>query len=224
MSISSLRCHHFWTDSLNRQSVVIDAGAHQGEFSAELARRFGCQCHLIEANPVLAGKLVAAPNGSVTQGALGPQDGRAVFELDANMEASRLSTAAQAIGATVEVDVFSLPTLMTRVGATELALLKLDVEGAEFEILATTPVEVLRRIAQITVEFHDFMPQFAGRGLFESARARLAACGFICCPMSLRTHGDVFFLNRALIPLTSWQSFYVQHLARYVSKARSLCP
>ena len=223
MSISSLRGHHFWTDHLDEQSVVIDAGAHQGEFSAELARRFGCRCHLIEANPALAGKLVAPPNGSVTRGALGPQDGRAAFQLDANMEASRLSTAGQGILATVEVDVVSLPTLMTRTGATELALLKLDVEGAEFDILATTPVEVLRRIAQITVEFHDFMPGFAGRGLFETARARLATCGFICCPMSVRSHGDVFFLNRARVPLNAWQSGYVQHLARYVSKARGLC-
>lgn len=140
------------------------------------------------------------------------------------MEASHFSTADQATGQakTLEVEVVSLSTLMKRVGATDLALLKLDIEGAEFDVLAATPVEVLRRIAQITVEFHDFMPQFAGRGLFESARTRLAACGFICCPMSVRTHGDVFFLNRELISLTFGQSFYLQHLARYVSKAKLL--
>lgn len=37
-------------------------------------------------------------------------------------------------------------------------LLKMDIEGAEYELLSAAPPETLRRIDAITMEFHDFLP------------------------------------------------------------------
>jgi hypothetical protein len=101
-------------------------------------------------------------------------------------------------------------------------LLKLDIEGAEFEVIESTPDSILRSIGQITVEFHDFQPRFAGRGLFERARRRLVNLGFACCLMSFRSNGDVLFLNSEQLRLRAGRRFYCEFGARWVEKFRSL--
>ena len=122
----------------------------------------------------------------------------------------------------VSVEIISLPTLMKREGLTHIDLLKLDIEGAEFDLIAQTPEKTLCSISQITVEFHDFQSQYAGIGLFEKARARLKRLGFACCLMSFRTHGDVLFLNRARLSLGPLRAIYARHISRYIQKARAL--
>ncbi len=243
MRLTRIRGHYLWTVPLAGQSVVIDAGAHRGEFSAEIMTRFGCQCHLIEANPMLAEKLSVPGAASITNAALAARDGRTTFHNNDNPEggsivpngapisksASGLPDAARRadweIGAptAVEVETISLPRFMERIGVEKIDLLKLDIEGAEFDLIASTPESVLRRVNQITVEFHDFQARFAGQRLFESARARLKALGFICCVMSFRTNGDVLFLNRERLRLGAMQSAYASGLARLVEKTKVLC-
>ena len=220
--LQRLRGHYFWPEPLNRDSVVVDAGAHRGEFSAAIIQRFGSRCHLIEANPTLAAQLHVPGAESVLNVALGAHEGRATFHLRENLESSSLAGSSADSVSAVEVETISLPTLMRRIGTEHLDLLKLDIEGAEFELIDATPDEVWRRVSQITVEFHDFQERFAGRGLFEKARARLESLGFVCCLMSFRTHGDVLFLNRARLPMGPVQSFYAGHLARYPAKMKVL--
>lgn len=221
MKLTHIRGHYVWTPPLNGQSVVIDAGAHRGEFSAEIIRRFGCQCHLIEANPFLAENLVVQKAASLTPAALGGRDGKAVFHVRENPEAGSLGAAGAVALAALEVETISLPTLMQRVNVDHIDLLKLDIEGAEFDLIKETPDETLCSIGQITVEFHDFQEQFAGRGLFEEARERLETLGFVCCRMSFRTNGDVLFFNQNLLRLSIPQILYVQSVARFVERTRA---
>jgi len=202
MRLASVRGHHIWPAPLTKDSVVVDAGAHRGEFSAEIIRRFGCQCHLVEANPRLVETLIVARAESITTAALGACDGRGMLHVSENPEATGLFDAGSAT-TSVEVETISLATLMQRRGITEIDILKLDIEGAEFDLIASTPDQILQRINQITVEFHDFKPAFRGRGLFENARACLQSMGFECCNMACRKHGDVLFLNRARFRLVA---------------------
>jgi hypothetical protein len=111
---------------------------------------------------------------------------------------------------------------MRRLGITRIDLLKLDIEGAEFDLIAATPNQILQRINQITVEFHDFKPAFRNRELFENARARLESIGFDCGNMAFRTHGDVLFLNRAQLRLVARQRIYLQFCARWIEKMNHL--
>ena len=221
MRLASVRGHHIWPAPLTRDSVVVDAGAHRGEFSAEIIRRFGCQCHLVEANPKLVKTLIVARAESITAAALDARDGRGMLHVSENPEATGLFDAGSAsIG--VEVETISLATLMQRLGIAKIDILKLDIEGAEFDLIASTPDQILQRINQITVEFHDFKPAFRGRGLFENSRKLLEALGFICCNMAFRTHGDVLFLNRHRLHIELWESFYAQWFACYVAKLTKL--
>jgi FkbM family methyltransferase len=221
MRLASVRGHHIWPAPLNKDSVVVDAGAHRGEFSAEIIRRFGCQCHLIEANPELAKNLTVAGAASITTAALGACDGCGMLHVSENPEATGLFDAGS-VTTNVEVETISLATLMQRLGIAKIDILKLDIEGAEFDLIASTPDQTLQRIGQITVEFHDFKPAFRGRGLFENARARLQAIGFDCCNLAFRTHGDVLFLNRARLRLAAGQRIYFQFCARWIEKMNQL--
>ena len=184
---------------------------------------YGCRCFLIEANPSLAAALKVPGASGIFPGALAARDGRAAFHLDANPESgSIIAGAGQLCAETMDVETVSLRPLMKRLQIDRIDLLKLDIEGAEFDLIDCTPDDVLREIGQITVEFHDFQPRFAGRGLFDKARSRLERAGFACCVMSFRTHGDVLFLNRQRLQVGIIQSIYVRHVARFAQKAKAL--
>ena len=203
-SLARVRGHTIWAPLLGPQSVVVDAGAHRGEFSSALTKRFKCRCILIEANPQLASELTCHGSIEVMNAALAATDGATRFFFRENLEAGGI-VARDEDGdcETVEIRTISLAGLMHRYGLQQIELLKLDIEGAEFELLARTPERLLSSVAQITVEFHDFLTEFRGQGFFEAARKRLTALGFACFPMAFRTHGDVLFLNRAFLPLST---------------------
>ena len=222
MRLSWISGHYIWPAPLSSGSVVIDAGAHRGQFSAEIIRRFGCKCHLIEANPVLATELSVPGAASVTNAALSAQDGSAPLHLNENLESSSLASNAcnPLVSETVDVETIMLETLMSRLGVEKIDLLKLDIEGAEFGLIDATSDDILRRIDQLTVEFHDFQPRFRGRQLFEKARTRLESLGFVCAVMSFRTHGDVLFLNCASVDMPAVSKLYLRSLARFIEKAK----
>lgn len=216
-----IRGHAVWTRPLNAESVIVDAGAHRGEFSTEIHRRVGSRCILIEANPTLAAQLQTPSCGSVFHAALAATDGTANFVFRDNPEGGSIT--ARAIdedNATTVVETLSLATVCKRVGVERVDLLKLDIEGAEFPLLEQTPESILSDIGQITVEFHDFLPEFKGRGLFENARARLEKLGFTCLPMAFRTHGDVLFLNRHKLRLSRFTMAMLATGGRWVLKVR----
>jgi FkbM family methyltransferase len=203
-NLTRVRGHTIWTPLLGPQSVVIDAGAHRGEFSSALTKLFDCRCILIEANPRLASQLAFHGPSEVVNAALAVTDGMARFFFRENMEAGGIvARDADEVCETAEIGTISLSGLMRRYNLGQIELLKLDIEGAEFELLARAPGNLLKAVAQITVEFHDFLTEFRGRGFFEAARKRLTALGFACFPMAFRTHGDVLFLNRAFLPLSA---------------------
>lgn len=203
-SLARVRGHTIWTPLLGPQSVVVDAGAHRGEFSSALTKRFKCRCILVEANPQLASELTCRTSTEVMNAALAATDGATRFFFRENLEAGGIIAPRENGDCeSVEIKTISLAGLMHRYGLRQIELLKLDIEGAEFELLARAPEHLLNSVAQITVEFHDFLTEFRGQGFFEAARKRLTALGFVCFPMAFRTHGDVLFLNRAFLPLST---------------------
>src|SRR2546430_10438031 len=49
--------------TLFRSSVVVDLGAHKGEFAGEVVRRFGCRGIAVEANPAMVEALRGVRGG-----------------------------------------------------------------------------------------------------------------------------------------------------------------
>jgi FkbM family methyltransferase len=172
---------------------------------------------LVEANPTLAAALRNDPRFTASaEAALGIRDGNTKFFLRDNPEsASVFACDGEQTVASVDVEVVSLTSFMHRFDLDRIDVLKLDIEGSEFDILQQTPDGVLMNIHQITVEFHDAMSPFSGRGLYQQTRARLCELGFTCCPIAIRTHGDVLFLNRRRFAIGPVRSLGLSIFARW---------
>lgn len=90
-------------------------------------------------------------------------------------------------------------------------LLKLDVEGAEWNILASEPMETLRKMRQIVVEFHEISPDSDFRQYLQAFQ-KLEAAGFAvahvhgnnCCRVAKLNGFEVpSFLEVTFVPAPS---------------------
>jgi FkbM family methyltransferase len=192
--------HTAYAPPLGPRSVVIDAGAHVGEFAAAIRDRFGARVFALEPVPELRARIAQVPGLSVLDGALAGTDGEIELHLSANPQANSADPRiAEQFGyrGTIRVRSWSLAGLMAELTLTGIDLLKLDVEGAELEVLETASAATLGAIDQITVEFHDFLggPDVAAR--VRTICRRLTGFGFRVMVLSAPwgNHTDVLFLG-----------------------------
>ena len=155
--------------TLNEASRVVDIGAHVGIVSMHLAKTYGCRVTAYEPNPNNYARLVAnlkangldhlitAHNMAVTG------DGRDVI-------ISEKAPGGNSGGHTIYGDkgaVVQSVTLKEILSAGAIDLLKIDCEGAEFEIMADT--ESLKLVKAVRGEFH--VANGDARALAEAVRA-----------------------------------------------------
>lgn len=195
MRVAEIRRHSFICDGLSPDAVVLDLGMNRGDFSRALCQRFGCRIVGVEPVPELFDSLPSLPRVIAEPRAITADGAPVHVHLNADTCATIDPRLAQAGADTVEVQSTTVGELMDRHGIERVALIKLDVEGAELEILQRLPSDVLARIDQLTVEFHDFLDPSQADGV-RRVKARLAAEGFDCLSFSL-DNTDVVFVNRA---------------------------
>ena len=175
--------HAEWTfcpTGLDESSVVYSVGIGEDvSFDTALIERFGVAVYAFDPTPrslawierqTLPDKLHVVPVG------LAGQDGTISVHAPLNPDHVSHSVFATGGGDRVEVPVKRLVTLMEELGHTRVDLLKMDIEGAEYDViedLADSKVEV----AQLLVEFHHFMDSVPV-DLTKRALATLQALGF----------------------------------------------
>ena len=157
-------------------AVVLDIGANVGIFSLLAASR-GSMVHAFE--PSAETFQYLQRNTGVMQNIRHYNLAVGAFEGNGYMDVSGLPTAYTLCrGDAPKRERVSVVTLE---GALELCslercdFLKLDCEGAEFDIILNSPETVLRRIDRIALEFHEHLSQFRHEDLI----TRLSACGFV---------------------------------------------
>ena len=164
--------------------------------------RYGCSVFGVEANPALASAVNKQSGIVCKNAAVSAFDGFVKFSVDEeDADASKIVSESTPISRTViAVPSMSLSTLLREAKAEQIDLLKIDVEGAELDIIETTNPETFRRCTQIAVEFHSFLyPSHTER--IEEAITRLSRHGFHYIDFSTdRT--DVLFLNSGLIDIS----------------------
>ena len=198
------RDHHFYPRVLRSSSLVVDLGLHKGQFSRFVTSQYGCFVIGLEANPYLFDRLEAFPRCQFINFAINNRDSPVMFNVSNNPEASSvLEEMAQSFGPSAKVTVpgITLDSLFKRYSITQVDLLKVDIEGSEFDMLMAVSKETLAKVAQITVEFH----LKAGSADFSLKRLllicqRLKSHGFRVFFMD-RIYTDVLFLNPIRIPL-----------------------
>lgn len=202
----SYRGHSVLVDPLSRTPpVVLDVGANRGEFSRDLARDFGGEYHLVEANPDLVGEIRAAGEFDVLGVAISDTRGTARFNVARNDEASSILTLPDEspYGAelvrVVEVDQMSLDDLVRARGG-GVDVLKLDIEGAELPALGGADEATLRSVGQVTVEFHCGPEHgFGGREEVLRLLDRWRRSGFVVLNFSAPQLTDVLMLSPAML-------------------------
>lgn len=195
MAFPCIRGHHIHAGLLNAESIVIDLGGHKGEFSSIINARYHCKCHVIEAMPELYRAIKQTEHIHTYHYAASDSDGMMSFHLSSNPESNSLLRKTEEHAQTIEVPTISIPSLLNKHAIPGIDALKMDIEGAEIAVFRGMPDELLISIKQITVEFHDFIPEMHLEQDVLDVIARLKKLGFACIVFSRKTHFDVLFLN-----------------------------
>lgn len=211
------RGHSFLASLVTPGGLVIDAGAHRCEFANQLAVKYGARIISLEPNSELrVGSL--AENVTLLRAALAGKDGEAEFSISTNPEASSLIRRCPSGRARTQiVPTRSLTSLFAEFAQDGVDLVKLDVEGAEFEVLMQETAETLSRCKQISVEFHPHDARTAPDvARIEDAADRLKSLGFAVVRCSYQGYGDVLFVNK------NYQVFKIKKFAPYIRKINEI--
>lgn len=222
--IDRLSQHAFLSGPLSHASVVWDLGANQGEFCLAIARKYGCKVLAAEPVPELAAALSGKSQlVTVLQNAVGGSDGTVTFDYDLTKNKTGSMMGLDVVGGLlnevstlqrVSVQMWSLETMFAKTGVQRVNLLKLDIEGAELDLLLKTPGEILQRCDQITIEFHDFWyPELRSRT--EEVKTRLKSLGFHMIRFT-PNNKDVLFVNARTLPMSGAQKFWVGAVLRNI--------
>jgi FkbM family methyltransferase len=157
---------------------VVDVGGHVGAFAIWVATRApSAQIETFEPEPRNFADLVAnvERNGLgervvAHNAAVGARDQRSVLHVPLRRDMSSLFAGR---GRQVEVECVSLDRHLRERVDTPVDVVKLDCEGAEWEILPSLSEESLHRIRHLVIEFHAHGP-----AQIETATRDLRARGF----------------------------------------------
>ena len=194
MQLVTIREHTFFLSNFHAASTIVDVGANVGDFSRECAARFGCVPYAIEPNPSSASQIT---NARVFNHAIGAATGTGKFFLGPSSEGCSLVQHPDHTDSTI-VSVLALQEFLQQQRLDSVDLLKMDIEGAELDLLLalTAPVN----IAQISVEFHDFMfPDQAER--VTQTMQHMKSIGFECFNFTSPWNIDVLFVNLSMVRL-----------------------
>lgn len=188
--------HTLYLLDLGEGRIVLDLGAHLGRFSNELAARYRCRCHAVEASPELHDEMPVTEGVTKYHYAISSHNGTRDLQVALNPEASSIvgvgSSESQRV---VPVPAIDLQTFVSEHDLDRIDILKLDIEGAEIEVLDATPDRLLRSIRQISIEFHDFNG-VVPRGEVRRIAQRLKGLGFACFRFPPWRYVDTLFVNR----------------------------
>ena len=177
--------HTFDEKLIDSSSIVVDVGANHGDFSKGIVTRFGCYVEAYEpevqaffyvSSTILFDKFLIVNRAVSGETKISKFYIAAPFSGGNSLVAEH--TSHQIAENPTQQDVFcvSLSSIIHRLG--KIDLLKLDCEGAELSIIMDTPLDLLKKVRQISVEFHAFCIPTQGKKEIEDCMKYLAAAGF----------------------------------------------
>ena len=209
--IETIHWHTLHPRYLSANSRVLDLGANYGMFTDAIVQRFGCQCVAVEPSPVPFAAIRTGPRVSKLCTAVSNYSGMTEFHVAE--ESTRSSLISGPTNNVVQVPVTTLPDLIRNLGWDRVDLLKVDIEGAEIPMLAECPDELLQRIAQMSVEFHDFNA-VTPRSDVRKTLDRLSQLGFCSVRMSRVGHQDTWIVNQKMLGIATSEILFTRWAIR----------
>jgi FkbM family methyltransferase len=144
------------TRGLHPGAVIYSGGVGEDiTFEQELIRRFGVKIHIFDPSPVAARTIALANVDGLLFRPVGlAASSTGKFSIGGGTESSTWLKA----GGSETLPCTGLAREMEMNGHDSIDLLKIDIEGFEYEVLEGCLAERLP-IKQICVEFHDFFPE-----------------------------------------------------------------
>ncbi len=181
--------------------TVIDIGAGLGDFTLFAAREAGVRVFAFEPFPesfALLSENVAlnrAGNAQVFSEAVGGVGGTLVLDLAGGEPLQFQSRKAEITrpDSQMAVRARSLSDVFNKLKLESCDLLKLDCEGAEYDILMNAPPAVLSKIGRIVMEYHDRITAYTHHDLIRF----LLEKGFRVEVFGNPVHGDLGYLRAA---------------------------
>jgi FkbM family methyltransferase len=204
-SVANVLSHCFIPELIRRDGLAIDCGANQGEFSGWLAENTSVHVHAFEADPALFALLPKLNRVTFHNLAIDGEAGTMELHRTEGYCSSGFYTGQGNSSGSVIVRKISFEEFVRSQGIERIDLLKLDIEGSELPLLKKTSDDVLQRISQITVEFHDFI-NVADLPKIHQIDQRLRALGFRRVKFSRGVWANCLYVNSKIHPFSYMDS------------------
>ncbi len=149
---------------VNKNKIIIDIGAHVGSFSFwfDNISRTDNKFYLFEPdkntfNVLEKNKQINNKENIILhQACVSSKSGFLEFHSFSKIGFGQSSSICRGGGEVYFVESFTIPQIIKKYSLNQIDLLKLDCEGAEYDILLNLPNEILEnKIASIVMEYHD---------------------------------------------------------------------
>jgi FkbM family methyltransferase len=143
---------------LRPDSLVYDVGGYRGEWAQAIAARYDCRIEVFEPLQayceVISGVLRGNPKVKLHPFGLAGATGRHLISVD-----EEASSHVKVAGKTEEIQLVDIAEHLERQGVRAIDLIKVNIEGGEFELLGRMhEKDLLRACRDIQIQFHDFVP------------------------------------------------------------------
>jgi len=151
--------------TLNSSSTVVDIGANVGIFALLMASKGIKNIYAVEPSPanIKLLKKNFQKNGfevpTICKAAISDKSGKRNLYLE-KYNAHNFLTNSKIIlpdHRHIKVPTLTLASFLKKYKLTKVDLLKLDCEGSEGAIFKSTPINIWKRINQVTLEYHDHL-------------------------------------------------------------------
>lgn len=143
---------------IQASEIVIDLGGYEGQWASDIFSRYLCTIHVVE--PVrsyaknISNRFKNNKSIIVHECALGSKSGTLSISISGDA-----SSAFKCSELTDTAKVVDFNSWMDSQKIKEIALLKINIEGGEFDLLEhLIATGTIKRIRNIQVQFHDFLP------------------------------------------------------------------
>ena len=152
---------------LGPRSLVFDCGAYLGDFASEVVERYQCQVFCFEPLQTYFAQLSRRFAGEAKITCLNYGIGSSSREAKISVEKDASSLFRATESAKLETVRFvDINEALQLAGGRKIDLLKLNIEGGEFEVLdAILDRNLATRFRHIQVQFHQIIPDFHERRL-----------------------------------------------------------
>lgn len=173
--IFAINCYNV-LDHEVQGKTILDLGAHNGTFGIFCLAKGAKEVYAVEANLITFAKFLQPlargfDKMRIRHNAVAAHDGQTLYISNNDVSSTVGNTSQNSLS----VESISLKTLVNQLEDRDLVL-KIDIEGSEFDVILTSEESVLRRFETIYIEVHgDTHPQYPD---ISAIKDRLTECGF----------------------------------------------